>query len=169
MSNKYILHDLCPEDERELLSGIDGWQVISANKAYARCKGCFGCWIKSPGMCVMHDGMELIGYKLSTSDEVLVLSKGLYGGFSVEIKRLLDRHISGALPFFTRRNGEMHHPTRYSDRPKWSACFYNAAEMTEQEIELAREIMAANAVNADAKEQFNVFFVDGINKIRELL
>lgn len=167
---KYILHDLDPEEAGALFSGIgDDWEVISAMKAYARCKGCFGCWVKSPGKCVMHDGAETLGYKLSTGEEVITVSKALYGGFSVEIKRLLDRMIPASLPFFVKRNGEMHHPSRYpKSSPKRTVCFYNAGEMTSREKELAEELMVANALNSGTGS-YDVYYFDNVNEVRSLL
>lgn len=71
-----------------------------AGNRRVRCRGCFGCWLKTPGECVMHDGSQHIGSRMARSREVWIFSKILYGGFSAEVKRILDRCIPGVLPFF---------------------------------------------------------------------
>ena len=39
-----------------------------------------------------------------------------FGGYSSELKKVIDRFIPTILPFFTKRNGEIHHKYRYGKR-----------------------------------------------------
>ena len=81
-----------------------------------RAVGCFGCWCKTPGKCVIPDGYGDFGKRLGACGEYLILSRVVYGGFSPFVKNVLDRNIGYILPFFELRKGEMHHKPRYPDR-----------------------------------------------------
>lgn len=138
-----------------------------AKSKAARCKGCFGCWLKTPGECVMHDGSEHIGALMAQSDEVYIVSAMLYGGFSLEIKRVLDRCIPGVLPFFTRRNGRMHHAPRYRSAPRFHVVFYGSECASERERALAPRIAQAMAVNMNAAD-CDVTLIEGMPRGEEV-
>jgi multimeric flavodoxin WrbA len=83
------------------------------------CMGCFGCWIKKPGECVINDMMAQINRSAMNSDLVIYLSPIIFGQFSANIKNTMDRNIPNMLPFFeTRPDGSTMHPARYDSYPK---------------------------------------------------
>lgn len=83
------------------------------------CMGCFGCWIKTPGECVINDMMAQINRSVMNSDVVIYLSPIIFGQFSANIKNTMDRSIPNALPFFeTRPDGSTMHPPRYDTYPR---------------------------------------------------
>jgi multimeric flavodoxin WrbA len=82
----------------------------------ADCVGCFGCWVKTPGQCVIDDPAREIASKLAQSDLVIYVSPIIFGGYSYELKKVLDRQISTILPFMENYKGEIHHPQRYDKR-----------------------------------------------------
>jgi len=85
----------------------------------AFCMGCFGCWIKKPGECVIDDRMSDLNRGFVNSDMVIYLSPVIFGQFSANIKNTLDRWIPNVLPFFvTRSDGSTMHPRRYTSNPK---------------------------------------------------
>ena len=60
---KLIIHDLSNEDFSSISKNIRGDNiVISKCKGINRCIGCFGCWIKTPGECVIKDDYNKISY-----------------------------------------------------------------------------------------------------------
>ena len=79
----------------------------------ADCTGCFGCWTKTPGRCVVHDDGARAAELFATSDVVVLMTPIVFGGYSYHLKKALDRSICFALPFFKRIEGEVHHPRRY--------------------------------------------------------
>lgn len=82
------------------------------------CMGCFGCWIKKPGECVIKDQMAQINEKCMNSDVVVYISPVVFGQFSANIKNAIDRWLPNMLPFFTTRpDGSTIHPARYSTYP----------------------------------------------------
>ncbi|HKM34540.1 MAG TPA: flavodoxin family protein [Lachnospiraceae bacterium] len=123
-------------------------QVIENNGNIHKCIGCFQCWVKTPGRCVIMDGYEDMGIKLSQCTDLVIVSESVYGSTSPFIKNALDRAISYVHPNFCYRNGEMHHKRRYDNQIKISAYLYGE-NMTEAEKETTRKLITANAVNFD--------------------
>lgn len=105
----------------ELLKG-KGFEIaeISIKRGdLAYCIGCFGCWVKSPGECVIKDLMEEINYNYMNADVVVYLSPIVFGQFSANIKNALDRWLPNNLPFFKiRKDGSTTHPARYKSYPR---------------------------------------------------
>lgn len=77
------------------------------------CLGCFSCWNKTPGKCVLPDDMASVLEKLLSADLVL-WSFGLYY-FNVpgKLKLLIDRQLPFSLPFMEAASTSGSHPSRY--------------------------------------------------------
>lgn len=128
---------------------VDGeYNLIGPGRAVRHCVGCFGCWIKTPGVCVIHDGYELTGRDLSKCSELVIVSRCVYGSASPFVKNVLDRAISYIHPYFAVRGGEMHHKRRYDNKLSVSAYFYGP-DITAAERATAERLIQANAVNYD--------------------
>lgn len=76
------------------------------------CRGCFACWSKTPGKCVLQDDMAGVIGKILAAD-VLIWSFPLYY-FSIpgQLKLLIDRQLPMSLPFMTDTDSGGH-PSRY--------------------------------------------------------
>lgn len=99
--------------------GFDIEEVSIGREDLAFCMGCFGCWVKKPGECVIGDLISELNRKQMNSDVVLFLTPLVFGQFSANIKNVLDRWLPNALPFFFKRaDGSTMHPPRYSSYPK---------------------------------------------------
>lgn len=113
-----LIHDLNDEKWSKVCDDYKGWEIISDNGTIKPCVGCFGCWLKEPGECVIKDGYEKMGALIHKADEVTVISTYTYGGFSSFVKNVFDRSIGWVLPYFEIVHGEMHHKRRYpEDKP----------------------------------------------------
>lgn len=123
-------------------------KIINPKGPIHPCIGCFGCWIKTPGKCVIHDGYEGTGIDGSKCTELILISRCCYGSLSPFVKTVLDRTISYVHPDFVIRKGEMHHKRRYDNVISLSGYFYGEA-ITDAEKETARNILEANADNLD--------------------
>ncbi len=124
------------------------YKLIRPTKTIQHCVGCFGCWVKTPGKCVIHDGYENTGVDMSRCTELILISECCYGSVSPFVKTVLDRSISYVHPDFVIRKGEMHHKRRYKNIIALSAYFYGNS-VTEAEKETARNIIESNAFNYD--------------------
>ena len=101
-------------------------------KDLASCIGCFGCWIKTPGECVINDRMSEINRKFMNSDVVIYLTPIIFGQFSANIKNAIDRWLPNVLPFFEKYNGITKHPRRYEKYPNGIIIGYSD-DITEEE------------------------------------
>ncbi len=131
-------------------------KIIKPDSAVKHCIGCFGCWIKTPGECVIKDGFDRTGCDMGKCEELIMISECLYGGFSSFVKKVQDRAISYVRGDFDIVNNEMRHRRRYRNRIKLSAYFYGE-DITEEEKITAENIVRANAKNFYAVVEKVVF------------
>ncbi len=130
---------------------IEGANVLIENNGIIKpCRGCFACWIKTPGKCIIADGYEEMGKLLSQCTELIIVSECIYGSVSPFVKNVMDRSIPYIHPNFSIRNGEMHHKRRYSNIIKISSYFYGE-NITDAEKMTASKLIQANAVNFDGE------------------
>ncbi|ODS42379.1 MAG: iron-sulfur protein [Candidatus Altiarchaeales archaeon IMC4] len=100
-------------------AGADVENVFLAEKEIKPCKGCFGCWVKTPGKCVIKDDMEGSLSKFMSSD-IVVFATPLYADNVTGImKNFIDRRIPILDPHLEKdEKGECRHPSRYEKSPK---------------------------------------------------
>ena len=155
---KLLIHDLEKNDFNSIIHKLDdSIKVVSDDGTIQNCIGCFGCWIKTPGECVIKDKYSDMGELLSKCDTVIIISKCYYGGYSPFVKNVLDRSISYVHPYFVIRNGDMHHRRRYDNRFDLKVTFYGE-EITENEKQTAVELVKANSINLDCNNCGVSFF-----------
>lgn len=82
------------------------------------CVGCFGCWVQTPGVCLVDDPARDIAREVIRSDLLVFLTPVTFGGYSSELKKVLDRLICLVSPYFIRISGEVHHRPRYDHFPR---------------------------------------------------
>ena len=98
------------------------------------CMGCFGCWVKKPGECVIHDAMAELNSRCMNSDVVIYLSPVVFGQFSANIKNAIDRWLPNMLPYFLKRpDGSTIHKARYATYPKQFIIGYGESISLEDE------------------------------------
>lgn len=161
---KGIIHDLGDEMNSTLEKSSEDSVVLHANSRYASCQGCFKCWLKNAGFCVMKDSLHHIGALVGQSDPLIIISRCCYGGYSSPVKAVLDRAIGASLPFFTWRGGQTHHIGRYPRRKLLRVCFYG--KRTEFEQEIAKEVVERNRLNLDY-EKADVAFFETMEQLME--
>lgn len=161
---RLVISDLSHEQVHILLPTLaEDDVIITHNDAINYCIGCFGCWVKTPAICVIRDAYGDMGKLFSQSDEVLLISQCTYGGFSPFVKNVLDRSISYIHPYFVIKNGEMHHRRRYNHSFNLRVWFYGDL-ITEDEKVTAEKLVKANAINLDCHVD-QVKFLSGIDAL----
>jgi len=98
-----------------------GWQVdriVCRDTKIASCQGCFSCWIRSPGTCIIPDAGRDVAERAVQCDLLVLLSPLTFGGYSSELKKALDRIISNVSPFLVKIDGQYRHPARYDHAPR---------------------------------------------------
>jgi multimeric flavodoxin WrbA len=92
--------------------------MLLRDEKIASCLGCFGCWLKTPGECIINDAGRELPRKVIQSDLVFLLTPVTFGMYSHELKKAMDRFPCPLLlPFFANINGEIHHAKRYDKYP----------------------------------------------------
>jgi multimeric flavodoxin WrbA len=83
------------------------------------CIGCFNCWLKTPGTCIHTDdpAAEILQNTLK-SHTVILFTPIVFGGYSSDLKKILDRFLPSILPFKGEFHGEIHQQLRYSSFPR---------------------------------------------------
>lgn len=74
--------------------------VLNTDGHYAPCRGCFACWLKNTGYCVMDDSLKHAGALIRQRDSLIIISRLCYGGYGPGVKAVSDRAIGVSLPFF---------------------------------------------------------------------
>lgn len=95
------------EDFREETKVID-----LSSRRIAGCMGCFGCWIKTPGKCVIRDDAVEVYPLIARSDRVLYVSRVRYGSYDTVMKTMLERAIPIQKAYIRLHRGETHHVQR---------------------------------------------------------
>lgn len=111
------------------------------------CMGCFGCWTKTPGECVIKDSMAEINRASVAGDVTVYLCPIVFGQASANMKCALDRWLPNLLPFFiTRPDGSTMHPARYAQNPRVVMIGYGEG-LTPEDTALFRDITVKNREN----------------------
>ena len=131
---------------RAFLDGIGESEIREidiSNSNIAGCKGCFCCWSKTPGKCIIKDDMQYVIESELWAD-VIVWSFPLYY-FSVPggLKNLIDRQLPMNLPFMEDRTdgvGSGSHPARFDMSGKKhiiiSTCGFYSADKNYDSVKL---------------------------------
>jgi multimeric flavodoxin WrbA len=144
---KILVHDLEQKDFQKQFPNLDeDTLVMSKENRINHCIGCFACWIKTPGTCVMKDDFQHHGKNVCHANEFIVISKCTYGGFSPFVKNVIDKSPPSLLPFFTVRNGEVHHTAR-REHPLCIKAYFYGDDITDEEKQTATELVKANEIN----------------------
>lgn len=110
----------------------------------------------------LHQACRVIG----RADELVIVTRSLYGEYSPAVKNVLDRAIGTSTPFSTYRGRQMHHTLRYGKHELWKVIV--CGDITDEEKETFRYRAERNAVN-DGYERSEVVFIRDISELEELL
>lgn len=123
---------------RAFLRGIgkaDIRQVDLCKLNISSCRGCFACWNKTPGECVISDDMKNVIENELWADLIVWSFPLYYFGVPGIMKNMIDRQLPMVLPFMTERTdgtGCGNHPVRYDMSGKRhmliSTCGFYSAE-----------------------------------------
>ena len=141
-----LIHDLNKEEFVRIADQYKDCTIVSDKGTIRPCVGCFSCWNKTPGQCIVKDGYDNMGYLIHHADEVKVISRYTYGGFSSFVKNVFDRSLGYVLPHFELVNGESHHQKRYPEIKPYTFIFYGH-NLSEEEKENAIRYVKAVATN----------------------
>ena len=114
----------------------------------------------------MKDKLQQVCRVIGQADELVIVTKNLYGGYSAAVKNILDRSIGSSTPLSTYRGRQMHHMLRYGKHGLWKVIVYG--EITEAEKDTFRLLAERNAIN-DGFERSEVVFIKDFSEWEGLL
>jgi multimeric flavodoxin WrbA len=152
------IFDLILEELKKL--NWDITSIVLEDKNIDYCTGCFGCWVQTPGECVFKDYEENVVRNMVHSDLIIYLTPIMFGGYSSILKKALDRQIGRVLPYFTKIDGEVHHPKRYEKQQSLLSIGLLDKLDTEKE-EIFKTLVARNAINMWAPFQRAIIYLKG--------
>jgi hypothetical protein len=118
------------------------------------CTGCFGCFVKTPGLCLIMDDADSVCRAFIQSNLVLMISPVIMGFTSALLKRAQDRIIPLALPYVEVYDGEMHHPARYEKMPLFALLIEKGPDTDDEDLDIIRSTYDRIAINAHTKMAF---------------
>lgn len=121
-----------------------GDQPISA------CIGCWSCWVKTPGRCVMKDQIAESYPDYVNSDTVILLMDTAQGFISHQAKAFLDRTIPHYHPYIEIVDGECHHVARYKCYPDM-VFYYDTQGLTNQEEQVIEDYLYRTAYHFQSR------------------
>jgi len=172
---KAVILNGCNDDEGPLNVGENivveklkkgKWEVETfelRDEKIATCIGCFGCWIKTPGQCILKDQGQEIAKAVARSDLLILFSPVTFGGYSFHLKKMLDRLIPNLLPIFTKINGEIHHKYRYDKKPKILAVGH-LHESDEESERIFKALVSRNALNMHSPTNYAEVVTGDMNR-----
>lgn len=113
------------------------------------CIGCFGCWIKTPGICVEADAGREIVQAIIRSEMTVLFTPVTFGGYSSVLKKIIDRRIPLDLPYFGNYYREIHHKPRYSRFSRLVAIGVQR-DLNSDEARIFKAVVGRNAINFHA-------------------
>ena len=114
------------------------------------CIGCWSCWLKTPGRCVMKDQMAEHYSEYVGSDTVILLMDTAQGFISHKAKAFLDRSIPHYLPYIEIVDGECHHAARYQGYPNL-VFYYDTKNLSNQEEQVIEDYLYRTAYHFQSK------------------
>ncbi|MBP1925381.1 multimeric flavodoxin WrbA [Sedimentibacter acidaminivorans] len=150
------IFDLRKEQEAEIYEAIQSLydeplKVVSlAEKSINECIGCWDCWLKTPGKCVMKDPMAEIYPDYINSDTVILLMDAAQGFINHKAKAFFDRSIPHYHPYIIIEDGECHHLSRYKSYPDM-VFYYDTKGLTIQEENVIEDYLYRTAYQFKSK------------------
>jgi multimeric flavodoxin WrbA/putative sterol carrier protein len=80
------------------------------------CRGCYTCWLKTPGRCIHKDDMNAILDKIEKANLIVYVFPLYFYNMPGIVKNLLDRQLPLVKPQLIERNGVTGHPPRNPKR-----------------------------------------------------
>lgn len=109
-------------------------ELVLREMHIAPCCGCFGCWVKTPGRCVLKDDTDTLDRTIINSDFVLWASPLSMGFPSALFKTALDKHLPLIHPYMEIDRGEIHHLNRYPRYPRIGMLLEREASTDEKDL-----------------------------------
>lgn len=153
---KLILSDRSLAVE-SMLKADDRYVNVSDQQIHF-CVGCFGCWVKTPGKCVIRDDAVQIYPLIAKSEKIMYVSQLFYGSYDTAMKKMLERSLPIQQAFLRLYHGETHHIQRAVVEKEAVIIAYAPDVITDEEQTVFRHLVERNALNMMLK-RWTIHFV----------
>ncbi len=135
-------------------TGHEAGELVLRDMNYSPCRGCFNCWVKTPGLCVFKDDGDTLCREFLAADIVVLASPVIMGYPAALVKNALDRIIPLIHPYLEDVGGEVHHMKRYKKYPQLALLLEKSGDTDEEDIEIINEIFLRAAINLQSSLKF---------------
>lgn len=113
------------------------------------CTGCFGCWVKTPGECLIADDSRTVRRESINCDLLVFASPIIMGFVSAVLKKSMDKMIPLVLPYIEIVEKECHHRKRYNKYPSVGLILDKPADnrADDEDIAITRRIFERLSLN----------------------
>lgn len=129
-------------------------QLVLRRMDIKYCTGCWGCWVKTPGKCVVPDDSDTVCEETVNSDFVLFASPIIMGFLSAELKKTMDKMIPLVHPYIEMVQKECHHRKRYAKYPQAGLLLGKNGDTDDEDIAITRDIFERFALNLKLPVRF---------------
>jgi multimeric flavodoxin WrbA len=133
---------------------------------FSYCIGCFGCWVKTPGVCSSQDGSCEIRRAVIQSDFTLWAAPLRMGFPSALLKQALDKSIPLIHPYMVVDRGEAHHRPRYDHYPRFGLLLDPEQDTDERDLAIVEDIFSRIALNYKSRLEFSLTSNTSIGDIK---
>ena len=163
---KLVIHDLTDAEFRAYLpERPTEWHTVSRTPSSHGCIGCLDCWFRLDGECPIRDNLCEVAELMAEADEIIVLSRCVYGCVSPFVKMVFDRLIASLRPQMELKGNETRFRSRVEEPPPLTVNFYGDA--TEEERKTAEDFLNAFRKFLGIPE-CSVFFYPTLEEFREV-
>ncbi len=118
------------------------------------CIGCFGCWTKTPGMCVVKDASHDVCRAVINSDFMLWAAPLRMGFPDALLKKMMDKSVPLVHPYIIVDQGEAHHLARYERYPRIGLLVEKEADTDAEDLHIVGDIFSRTALNMKSRLEF---------------
>lgn len=118
------------------------------------CLGCWGCWVRTPGECIIKDDASDVARVVINADFVLFASPLSMGFLSATLKRTMDKLIPLVHPYMAEDQGEVHHLARYEAYPLAGLLLAKESSTDDQDIQIISDVFSRTMLNFKSQRAF---------------
>jgi multimeric flavodoxin WrbA len=131
------------------------------------CIGCFGCWVKKPGECLVADDAPEVCRAVINSDFMLWAAPLKMGYPGALLKKMMDKTIPLIHPYFAVVNNEAHHRARYEHYPLVGLLLEKELDTDESDIRIVTQMFCRTALNYKSRLVFALTTDQPVEQVAE--